>query len=183
MGARPSAEPERAVAVAIAATMKVGTATSERSERRESPHRPCPDVQPLANAVPRPTRSPAIATRGEGEGRISKDDGRREALRTPPPQSPARKLSFVASRGPTMSDLTAPLFPAIRPVTSMYTPAAQPINSPPTTASSGRKARACIASSAAGLGDDEALARGRNTGGLPPGQLQVASPYKYWRGH
>ena len=45
----------------MAATMKVGTATSERIEKRERPHRPCPEVQPLPSVVPMPSTAPHMS--------------------------------------------------------------------------------------------------------------------------
>mmetsp|Transcript_101280 Transcript_101280/g.287035 ORF Transcript_101280/g.287035 Transcript_101280/m.287035 type:complete len:256 (+) Transcript_101280:504-1271(+) len=57
----------KAVAVAMPAAMKVGTAVQERRLSRARPVRPCPDVQPLASIVPRPTRTPPAASRNRSQ--------------------------------------------------------------------------------------------------------------------
>ena len=50
--------------VTIPVTMKVAVATRERTESREIPHTPWPEVQPLPQTEPKPTRSPAITRTG-----------------------------------------------------------------------------------------------------------------------
>eukprot|EP00966_Prymnesium_polylepis_P313602 7246650-Prymnesium_polylepis.1 len=103
----------------MAAIMKVGTATSERIERRERPHRPCPLVQPLESAVPRPTARPAMAVSGVTRGGASKAEGNAVAISAPPPTRPTRKPILTGSRGPSTSALRTPLLPATRPAKSM----------------------------------------------------------------
>ncbi len=48
------------------AAMKVAVATSERCEKRLTPHTPWPLVQPLPIRVPIPTSSPATTSTGHG---------------------------------------------------------------------------------------------------------------------
>lgn len=54
--------PKEYVAVIIAVDRKVTTATKDRMERRGSPHKPCPLVQPFDSSVPAPTRAPATTS-------------------------------------------------------------------------------------------------------------------------
>src|SRR5258708_33631022 len=53
-----------------AVAMKTGVATSERGERRETPHTPCPLGQPEPSRVPNPTSRPPAT-------RIGAEDGKR----------------------------------------------------------------------------------------------------------
>ena len=46
---------------AMAAVMKIAVAAIERGDNRAMPQTPCPDVQPLLNRVPKPTKSPPTA--------------------------------------------------------------------------------------------------------------------------
>ena len=50
--------------VAIAVSMKVSTAASDRHDSRPRPQTPCPLVQPLPMRVPKPTRNPASSRSG-----------------------------------------------------------------------------------------------------------------------
>ena len=127
------------VVVMMAATMKVGTATRERKEKRERPHRPWPLVHPFARAVPKPVAKPANASRSEGAGGAEKLEGSNTFMRAPPASRPPVKAILVVSRGPRRMALREPEQPAIRPEKSMYTPHAAPIKRPPMTASRGRK--------------------------------------------
>mmetsp|Transcript_109396 Transcript_109396/g.315067 ORF Transcript_109396/g.315067 Transcript_109396/m.315067 type:complete len:258 (+) Transcript_109396:267-1040(+) len=63
----------RSVPTKTAAAMKVGTATHERGLRRARPVSPCPDVQPLAMAVPKPTSKPPPPKRKNNFTRSSDD--------------------------------------------------------------------------------------------------------------
>jgi len=49
--------------VANPVAMKTAVATSERTDRREMPQTPCPEVQPLPHTEPKPTRRPAKTSR------------------------------------------------------------------------------------------------------------------------
>ena len=42
----------------MAEITKTGTAKNERVEKRDTPHRPCPEVHPLPSAVPTPSTTP-----------------------------------------------------------------------------------------------------------------------------
>jgi len=50
-------------AVKIAIIKKVITAKKEDNENEARPHIPCPEVQPLENLVPKPTKKPPRARR------------------------------------------------------------------------------------------------------------------------
>ena len=43
--------------------MKTPVATIERSESRDRPQMPCPEVQPLPSLVPKPTSSPPVTSK------------------------------------------------------------------------------------------------------------------------
>ena len=74
-----------------------------------------------------------------GAGVASKRCGIRRAMAAPPATSPQTKPSFVGSRGPLTTALTAPEFPATRDWSSMYAPHATPMNTPPMAAWRGTK--------------------------------------------
>jgi hypothetical protein len=81
-----------AVAVAMPADMNDRTAVSERSEKRDRPDTPWPDVQPLPSLVPNPTRAPAKTA---AAGRRT-----RAALALPASDRPPALKSILAAPAP-----------------------------------------------------------------------------------
>eukprot|EP00965_Chrysotila_dentata_P027685 920516-Pleurochrysis_carterae.AAC.1 len=116
-----SNRPDRSVAVAAAQPMNTQTATMERRERREMPHRPWPDVHPFPRTVPKPIAMPLTSSCGDAGGAgISKQSGFNFCpTAAPEVQRPARKASLAGSAGPSTSALRAPELPATRCARSM----------------------------------------------------------------
>jgi len=59
----------------MAELMKTTVATIERVDSRAMPHTPCPEVQPLASRVPKPTRRAAAITMTQLAGIAGADIG------------------------------------------------------------------------------------------------------------
>mmetsp|Transcript_37522 Transcript_37522/g.93282 ORF Transcript_37522/g.93282 Transcript_37522/m.93282 type:complete len:213 (+) Transcript_37522:468-1106(+) len=114
----PRLRPTESVAETMPLAMNVGTAASERRERRERPHSPWPDVQPLASVAPRPIARPAAQRARESCGAGSKAWGRAKLMQAPAPAKPKRYPSFTP-RSPRTRALRAPELPAMRPARSM----------------------------------------------------------------
>ena len=83
---------------AAAVVMKVTVATIERAENREMPQMPCPEVQPLAMRVPKPTRpAPSIAGHSCSTPVSSGPTGPATSeYITPPANKPPRKYNQIS---------------------------------------------------------------------------------------
>ncbi len=129
--------------VTTAVTMKASVATSDRTERRESPQTPCPLVQPPPTHVPRPTRSPPTSRTGVGaEIKIAASGSTMDRCIKTPTTRPLRKRTrhtkSPADRGGSIPAST-PLTPASRPFSANRSVAEAPISAPPTSAETGVK--------------------------------------------
>eukprot|EP00967_Tisochrysis_lutea_P002975 scaffold3602_cov33-Tisochrysis_lutea.AAC.1 len=93
--------PARTLVVKAAKNMKMGTATKERGERRAQPHSPCPEVQPLASAVPSPVATPPAKRPSDGAGAASNAEGMTRTKKAPAARRPPRKavLETAHERG------------------------------------------------------------------------------------
>ena len=106
--------------VAAPVAMNVAVATSDASEPRDTPHRPCPDVQPPPTRVPNPTSRPATSNTGVAValGDAGAADQRRDQPGGDrPARNATRSLRACLSRS---APSKMPLTPAIRPVASQY---------------------------------------------------------------
>src|SRR5207237_427685 len=115
--------------VANPASMNAAVATSERGDRRDSPHTPCPLVQPDPYAVPTPTSRPAATSAPKpasilGIGFLSKKKSIAAGASSNPPTKATRQAASLRlgnSKPPTI-----PLIPATRPLTRRSIAAAMP---------------------------------------------------------
>src|SRR6266702_3605716 len=127
--------------VAIPVAMKTSVATMERTDSREMPQTPCPEVQPLPHTEPKPTRRPARTSRIppvsiDWAGKFPVASRKNDGTAT----SPARNaMGPASSRSPEGGSTRAamPLMPAIRPLNAISITAERPINAPPAIAAVG----------------------------------------------
>src|SRR6185295_1543016 len=120
--------------------MNTITATSERSEKRPSPHTPWPLVQPPPMRVPKPTRAPASAS--QPQPTCEEDVAGNNACQTKPAAiRPAMKAARHARSpgGWANNPCSIPLTPAMRPLAASSHTLASPISTPPARADSGVK--------------------------------------------
>mmetsp|Transcript_4454 Transcript_4454/g.11714 ORF Transcript_4454/g.11714 Transcript_4454/m.11714 type:complete len:267 (-) Transcript_4454:14-814(-) len=131
--------PPLMTADAIAATMKMGTATRDRSERRERPQRPCPEVQPFPREVPTPMTIPprnGVMVVALGFSKVPSCITR--TLSNPAITRPqAKAIAAGSDLRKKTTDFSAPLLPAMLAVRSMKKPLAKPMKAPPSAACKG----------------------------------------------
>ena len=106
--------------VAAPVAMNVAVATSDASDPREMPHRPCPDVQPPPRRVPNPTSRPAASNTGVAVALAAA--GAREQRRDQPggDQAGEKRQPLIAGLRLRSAPPRIPLTPATRPVASQY---------------------------------------------------------------
>lgn len=112
---------DKAVAVSAAVVIKVQTLIKERRLNRDNPQTPWPEVQPLPNLVPKPTRKAATNRRESGMfARVSGTNGVGMTARnmTPPHTRPLMKAAEKES--PAKVALTAPLMPVTFPFSRAF---------------------------------------------------------------
>ena len=112
--------------------MKVSVPTSDRVDRRPSPHTPWPLVQPLRMRVSRPTRNPLVAISHKG-ALGSAGTGWPMKLRVAklPASKPSKNSVRRPRSGPPRESQAMPLMPAIGPSQSSSQTLERPINTPP----------------------------------------------------
>jgi hypothetical protein len=133
------------VVVTMADAIKVMTATKLRMLLRAKPQMPWPDVQPLPNLVPMPTKSPATlnpnldneyngasltATAATVGGDVMTKVVAIILARNNPFQYDARSRTICWGRRKTLEE-TMPLQPKTSPLPNSKVLAANPINAPP----------------------------------------------------
>ncbi|CAI8378934.1 MAG: Uncharacterised protein [Halieaceae bacterium] len=112
--------------------MKVNVATSDRGDRRPSPHTPWPLVQPPPMRVPRPTRSPLVTINHNGAVDSAGTGWPMTLYVSKPPSSKPTKNRVRHRRsGPARDPQAIPLIPAIRPSESSNHMAERPNKTPP----------------------------------------------------
>ena len=126
------------VAAAAPAAMNVAVYAIERTEKRELPQMPWPDVHPLPIPVPAPTRRPAAMTRampGRGSETCA---GSQAASSMPDATSPPRNAKRQGDKSPSVRvPLNDPEIPRTRPLSRSLPTVATPRMAPPVRACTG----------------------------------------------
>jgi hypothetical protein len=119
-------------AVTAPVNMNVNTAASERGERRDKPHNPCPEVHPPDRRVPNPVRRPA--TRSDPvESAVGdpKASGLYSASKAPAETNPDMYVKFQFSPFTLTIPSAIPESPVIFPVRNMNALEETPRIAPP----------------------------------------------------
>ena len=126
------------VAAAAPAAMNVAVYAIERTEKRELPQMPWPDVHPLPMPVPAPTSRPAVMMRamlGRGSATCA---GSQAASSMPDATSPPRNAKRQGDKSPSVRvPLNDPEIPRTRPLSRSLPTVATPRMAPPVRACTG----------------------------------------------